>query len=168
MTPSKGGGPASVVIRSAEADDFETVVVLELEVFGRSAWSPQVVDAEFAELGSSRFIALAESGREVGGYGVLMYVGESADISRIAVRHSNRRRGVATRLLDRLLDEAARRGCERALLEVAADNEAALGLYAAGGFVEIARRPRYYRGDVDAVVMELQLPGSTRSTEEDV
>ena len=39
------------------------------------------------------------------------------------------------------------------LLEVAADNDAAQALYASAGFVEIARRPGYYPGGRDAVVM---------------
>ena len=45
-----------------------------------------------------------------------------------------------------------RRGA-RMLLEVRADNTAALAFYAAEGFVEIARRRRYYRDGTDAVVL---------------
>lgn len=43
------------------------------------------------------------------------------------------------------------------LLEVAADNGAALGLYASLGFATINRRARYYTGGVDALVMELDI-----------
>ncbi|MBA2444507.1 MAG: GNAT family N-acetyltransferase [Nocardioidaceae bacterium] len=155
-----------VTIRPAAANDFDVVVVLELEIFGRAAWSPQIVDAEFAALGSSRFIAVAEAGGRLVGYGVVSYVDEVADIQRLAVRTTHRGRGVATGLLDRLLAEAVRLGCECALLEVAADNRAALRVYGARGFAEIAQRSRYYPGDVDALVMELTLPapsGSDRS-----
>ena len=43
-------------------------------------------------------------------------------------------------------------------LEVRADNPVAEALYASEGFVEIARRPRYYQpDDIDAVVMKLDL-----------
>jgi len=160
MTRPGEEGSASAIVRPAVDNDFDAVVVLELETFGRAAWSPQVVDAEFAALGSSRFIAVALVGGEVIGYGVLSYVGEVADIQRVAVKPRQRRRGMATVLLDRLLAEAARLGCERALLEVAADNTAALRLYVARGFAEIARRPRYYPGDVDALVMERTLSSS--------
>ena len=48
-------------------------------------------------------------------------------------------------------------GADRMLLEVGAGNAAALGLYAAAGFVEIDRRPRYYRDGADAVVLRLPL-----------
>ena len=39
------------------------------------------------------------------------------------------------------------------------DNAGALAFYAATGFAEIARRPRYYRDGATAVVMELPLTG---------
>ncbi|MEJ7706529.1 MAG: GNAT family N-acetyltransferase [Nocardioidaceae bacterium] len=146
-----------IVIRDATPDDFETVVVLELEIFGRSAWSPQSVDAEFAGLGSSRALVLAEMAGDAVGYAVLRYVDEVADLQRVAVRHTHRRRGIGEQLVTRLLERACGLACERALLDVAATNQAAVGLYAALGFVEIARRKRYYPGDVDALVMELLL-----------
>jgi ribosomal protein S18 acetylase RimI-like enzyme len=46
------------------------------------------------------------------------------------------------------------------LLEVSAGNAAALAFYAAAGFVQIDRRPRYYRDGSDAIVLRATL-GST-------
>ena len=47
------------------------------------------------------------------------------------------------------------------LLEVSAANPDALAFYAATGFVEIDRRPRYYRDGSDALVLRLWLaPGA--------
>jgi ribosomal protein S18 acetylase RimI-like enzyme len=43
------------------------------------------------------------------------------------------------------------------LLEVAADNPAAIGLYEAHGFATISTRTAYYPGRVDALVMELTI-----------
>jgi ribosomal protein S18 acetylase RimI-like enzyme len=43
------------------------------------------------------------------------------------------------------------------LLEVSAANTGALAFYAASGFVEIDRRPRYYRDGTDAVVLRAAL-----------
>ncbi len=43
-------------------------------------------------------------------------------------------------------------------LEVRADNPVAQALYESEGFIEIARRPRYYQpDDIDAIVMKLDL-----------
>jgi ribosomal-protein-alanine N-acetyltransferase len=44
-------------------------------------------------------------------------------------------------------------GADRLLLEVREDNAGALSFYAARGFVEVDRRPRYYRDGTTAVVM---------------
>ena len=46
------------------------------------------------------------------------------------------------------------------ILEVAVDNDAAMALYGAAGFAEVARRRGYYRRDgnaVDAIVMRRNL-----------
>jgi ribosomal-protein-alanine N-acetyltransferase len=54
------------------------------------------------------------------------------------------------------LNEAASRGSARLILEVAADNAAALALYRAAGFTEIGRRADYYHradGRMTALVM---------------
>jgi ribosomal-protein-alanine N-acetyltransferase len=44
------------------------------------------------------------------------------------------------------------------LLEVDAHNEAALAFYRRHGFLEISRRPGYYRAGTDAVVLARDLP----------
>ena len=49
-------------------------------------------------------------------------------------------------------------GADRLLLEVREDNAGALAFYAARGFVEIDRRPRYYRDGATAVVLALGCP----------
>jgi ribosomal-protein-alanine N-acetyltransferase len=47
------------------------------------------------------------------------------------------------------------------MLEVRADNGAARALYEAVGFTVLRVRPRYYQpGDVDALVMRLDLVGA--------
>ncbi len=62
-------------------------------------------------------------------YGTISVAGDVADLERIAVMPSRRRQGVARQLLDALCAAAGAQGATRMLLEVAADNEAALGFY---------------------------------------
>ena len=79
-----------------------------------------------------------------------------AEVLTLAVDPAQRRRGVARALLERGADWAADHGAEMLWLEVAADNAAARGLYAAAGFQEAGRRRGYYGrtgGAVDALVM---------------
>ena len=78
----------------------------------------------------------------------------------IAVAPAGRRQGLGTVLLDTLVAMARARGESHLLLEVRADNEAALALYERAGFTTISVRRRYYQpGDVDAHVMRLTLEG---------
>ena len=50
------------------------------------------------------------------------------------------------------------RTARHATLEVAADNAAALALYAAEGFTTAGRRSRYYSDGRDALIQWLELP----------
>lgn len=146
--------------RVAVRDDLDALVALEAEVFDLSAWSEESVAGELAGIVATRHVIVAVDGDRLVGYAALMHVAQVADVQRVLVHRRRRRHGIAGELLRRLLVEAAGRGCREVLLEVAADNQAALALYADFGFAEISRRLRYYAEDVDAVVMALHLPSS--------
>ena len=135
-------------MRAASCADAPEVAALERELFGRDAWSEQVVTATLAR----GTVLVAHDDDALVGYVVLNGAGDVSDLERIAVRHDRQRAGVATALLDTALRAAA---SERVLLEVRADNFAALAFYARAGFVEIDRRRRYYRDGADAIVLEL-------------
>ena len=143
------------MIRPATLDDLPALVALEELLFGADAWSEMQVRAELT--GPGREVLVAEDDGLVG-YVITMTLGEVADLQRIGVHPAHRRCGLATRLLDTAL---ATSEAERTLLEVADDNEAALAFYTRRGFVEIARRPRYYRNGAAAIVMQLgRQPGA--------
>jgi ribosomal-protein-alanine N-acetyltransferase len=78
-------------------------------------------------------------------------------ISLVAVDPGLRRRGLGRRVTLALLEEAVHAGAERATLEVAVDNAAAVGLYGALGFRTAGRRCRYYRDGRDALIQWLRL-----------
>lgn len=63
------------------------------------------------------------------------------EVTGVYVRDSHRNRGIARRLLSRTLAEARRCGLSQLSLQVAQDSRAALGLYAALGFVPQTDRP---------------------------
>jgi [ribosomal protein S18]-alanine N-acetyltransferase len=141
------------VIRPATKEDAPAITVLERDAFGADAWSETLVELELTAPG--RVVVVAEQDDVLVGYASAAMIADVADLTRIAVGPGARRAGVARLLLGTLLDEVAAQGAERMMLEVADTNAAALGLYAASGFVEIARRRDYYGRGLDAVVMEL-------------
>jgi ribosomal-protein-alanine N-acetyltransferase len=141
-----------VNVRRATAGDVPAVAALDRELFGVDAWSADQVADEL--LGEHRRAWVV--GEPVTGYAVTRTVGDVTDLQRIAVHPRHRRRGLARALLD-----AAAEGSEpeaaaghRMLLEVSAGNAGALAFYTAEGFVEIARRRRYYRDGSDALVLQ--------------
>lgn len=152
----------SAVLRPARTGDVARVVALEAALFGAEAWNEAQVVAELSAPGRAMLVAegpSAPDGRgEVVGYAVLGVAGDVADLLRIGVAPDARRTGVATALLDHLLGAAAGAGADRMLLEVGSANTGAQGFYAAAGFAEIHRRPRYYRDGSDALVLACELP----------
>ena len=88
-------------------------------------------------------------------------VAGEAELLTLAVAPEARRRGLARMLVARFLYQAQLRGADRAFLEVAADNAAAIALYESAGFAPAGRRRGYYRGPygqrTDALVLARDL-----------
>lgn len=85
-----------------------------------------------------------------------------AELLTIAVAPEARRRGLGRKLVARFLYQAQLRGADRAFLEVASDNPAAIALYDSSGFQRAGLRRGYYlspRGQrIDALIMARDLP----------
>jgi ribosomal-protein-alanine N-acetyltransferase len=144
------------VIRPAAVGDVVAVAELETQTQGHDAWSESLIrDGVTGDLPTISYLVADEDG--VVGYAVASYAGDIAELQRIGVAEQARRQGLATALLDEVVAHAPSTGADRMLLEVRADNAGALAFYADRGFVEIDRRPRYYRDGTDAVVMRLPL-----------
>jgi len=137
------------VIRAATVDDAPAIAALEARLFGTDAWSLEQVVEELTGPGRAAWVSTPD---ELAGYVITWSAGDATDLLRIAVAPERQRRGLATELLE------AARPSTRWLLEVADDNAAALAFYTKHGFVEIDRRPRYYRDGRAAVVMERMAP----------
>ncbi|EPR42305.1 ribosomal-protein-alanine acetyltransferase [Desulfovibrio sp. X2] len=99
----------------------------------------------------------AEDGT-LGAYCSFYCVADEGEIVNIAVAEGNRRRGWGRVLLGAVLQSAAEMGIHRMFLEVRQSNAAAIGLYAAHGFVRTGVRKRYYPDtNEDALVMTLTM-----------
>lgn len=147
-----------MTLRAATIGDLTAIMALERRSFPADAWSEQTMGTEITS--AHNVYLVDDDGGEIVGYGGLRALrgAPDADIQTIAYDESRRGRGLGRALLRALLAEAVARGAREVLLEVRVDNPVAEGLYASEGFVELARRPRYYQPDgVDAVVMRLDL-----------
>jgi [ribosomal protein S18]-alanine N-acetyltransferase len=142
-------------VRAAGIDDVPAVVRLEDECLGVDAWSEGLVREGIAGALPTVVYLVAEIDDAVVGHAVVSTAGDIAELQRIAVGAAHRRSGVASALLTEVLEVAGRTEADRLLLEVRADNQAALAFYARSGFTEIDRRPRYYADGATAVVLRL-------------
>ncbi|MBO4162294.1 ribosomal protein S18-alanine N-acetyltransferase [Micromonospora antibiotica] len=129
------------------------VLPIEEDLFGAEQWSPAMF---WNELASGHFyrVALDADGSLLGYAGLTVDPGGESWVQNIAVRRDAQRRGIGRALLVDLLAEAARRGIDSVLLEVAVDNAPAQRLYATYGFEPIGVRRGYYQpSNTDALVM---------------
>lgn len=139
-------------VRPAVRDDAGAIVRLESDAFGPNAWGADAVGEELQN--ENRRIAAAQVDERVIGWVAVSVVADVADLTRIAVASDVRRQGAGAVLLAWAVEQARTAGAERMILEVAATNAAAIGLYVSDGFAEIARRSGYYGGTLDALVLQ--------------
>ncbi|MAP62902.1 MAG: ribosomal-protein-alanine N-acetyltransferase [Microbacterium sp.] len=147
-------------LRPGGTADLDAIMALERASFQGDAWSETAMRAELASP-HNHYIVAEQAGRLVGYAGLRAPDGaKDADVQTIALDRSARGRGRGRTLFRALLAEASRRGVREVFLDVRADNPPAQRLYASEGFLEIGRRPNYYPdGNVDAIVMRLDVPG---------
>lgn len=84
---------------------------------------------------------------EAAGFVLARSVGDESEILTICVDRQFSRNGLGWRLMVASMQEARAMGAEAMLLEVSAENAAALSLYRKLGFVEVGRRKAYYTHD---------------------
>lgn len=148
----------AVTVRDITWRDVPTLATLDLELFGQDAWPEATWWAELAQRPRREYVALVDAGGELAAYGGIDVGGESADIMTIGVAPRAQGRGLGARILDELEERARCRGASGALLEVRADNAAALALYERHGWRQVHVRRRYYQpGDVDALILAKRL-----------
>ena len=101
-------------------------------------------------------------GEKVSGFLILSAVLDEAEILEVAVSENLRRKGIASELMEEILDWCKKNGIGRILLEVRKSNFAAINCYKRFGFVKDGFRKNYYRNpSEDAVLMSKKLSGAS-------
>ncbi len=97
---------------------------------------------------------VAMEGECLAGYIGSQSVCGEADMMNVAVADAFRRRGVAQRLIEALVEGLKEREVLSLTLEVRASNGPAIALYDKLGFTQVGRRPGYYRNPKeDALIL---------------
>lgn len=138
-------------IRQAKHDDLDDLVALERKVFGRGPYrGHQFGTRQFAyyvKKPEAIVLVAVDGKRLVGNVIATAGTGSRSHIGRIlnlAVLPSARGRGMGTRLLRTALVRLKRRGCAKAVLEVAYAAKAARQVFERCGFEPARRLPGHY------------------------
>ena len=133
----------------------DLTVIEEIE---RSAyptpWSRSMFAGELAKPSSICLGAIDADEERLVGYLIISRYVDAWHVMNLAVAVSHRRRGIATRLMERLFEVTAGDGRRGYTLEVRVSNEAAIKLYESLGFKARGVRRGYYTDNrEDALIM---------------
>jgi [ribosomal protein S18]-alanine N-acetyltransferase len=134
-------------------DEIDAILAIEQASF-TNPWTRDMYVAELKNEGVSFFYLARDKGRQIVGFCSFWRVLDELHINNLAVVPEFRRQGIATALLRRVMDEAARFGIRRTMLEVRQSNTPARQLYERFGFVVAGTRSKYYTNPIeDALVL---------------
>jgi [ribosomal protein S18]-alanine N-acetyltransferase len=144
---------AETSVRRLAYSDLPSVISIERRSFP-APWSLAMFVLELSK--PSGICLAASRGDELLGYLVCSRYDQVWHLMNVAVTPHKRREGIATRLINRLLDETGS-GAELPItLEVRVSNQEAIAMYEGLGFRSAGVRPRYYQDNgEDALIMWL-------------
>ncbi len=140
-----------IAITEMTKDHVQAVADLEKLCFS-DPWPVEGIEPELNNPLSYWLVAL--DGERVAGYIGSQSVCGEADMMNVAVHPDYRRTGIAQRLIEWLVIGLKGKEVMSLSLEVRASNGPAIALYDKLGFVQVGRRPNYYRNPrEDALIL---------------
>ncbi|AEH23468.1 ribosomal-protein-alanine acetyltransferase [Thermodesulfobacterium geofontis OPF15] len=138
------------LIYEAEEKDLRIISELERDLFFEEKWSYFQILREFKN-DFSKILVFKEK-EEIIGYLIFREIEPEIEILKIGVRKEYQRKGVGTKLMQKLIEIAKEKNISKIFLEVKASNLSAYNFYKKLGFKEMYRRKNYY-GNEEAIVM---------------
>lgn len=142
-------------LRQMEEGDLGEVMAIERVSF-RTPWTVNMFKSELRARISRNLVALTQAcgTQEIVGYVSFWVFADESHLNSLAVRSDFRRKGVASKLLEAMVERSKKEGALRGTLEVRESNRAAIALYERYGYVVAGRRPNYYDDTKeDALIM---------------
>ena len=113
------------------------------EICFSEPWSEKSIASELENPLSLWLVAL--DGETVAGYIGSQTVMDETDMMNVAVHPEYRRQGIGEALVMALIRQLQQTGSKNLSLEVRTSNVSARNLYEKLGFIQVGKRPRYYR-----------------------
>ena len=118
-------------------------------------WSMKSLETELENPIANYFVATLND--KVVGYGGYWWVFFEGEITNIAVHGKYRRMGIASKILEAMIERCIETDTTAIHLEVRVSNENAIALYKKFGFREDGIRPKYYDNKEDALLMTKEI-----------
>lgn len=151
---------SAFVIRKMRTEDIPEVTLIDQASFSLP-WPANAYEYELKRNENS-LVYVAELGEDTPhtkliGVIVVWLILDEAHIATLAVHPDYRQQGVAQKMLLYALIQSAKRGAQKATLEVREHNHIAQHLYQRFGFKKVGRRKHYYRdNNEDALIMTVE------------
>ncbi|HEX3321253.1 MAG TPA: ribosomal protein S18-alanine N-acetyltransferase [Terriglobales bacterium] len=137
-------------IRPATAADIPQLIQLAQAAPTGAQWSASQYSEMFVN--QSRLVMVVED-EAVRGFLVAQTKGPEWELENIVIDRQQQRRGLATLLLNALIENAHQSGAHSLFLEVRASNNPARAFYTRNKFRETGRRPRYYNNPTEDAIL---------------
>lgn len=134
--------PAGLHIEPAQPRDADAVAKLHAASFYRG-WPRQDIEAYLIDPDMPTLVA-CDARRTIAGFIMLRVLGDDVELMTIAVDRKFQGKGVGAALLKASFEDLMMTPVRRMILEVAADNPAAIKLYGKFGFKKLSERKGYY------------------------
>ena len=131
----------------SDCEEIKDILELEFDKF----WKPSILESELKSE-YSKYIVVKENGKILGFAGIII-TPVDVEITNIVTKITERKKGIGTLLLDRLIKIAKETGRDTISLEVNELNKSAINLYEKAGFTKVGNRKKYYNGKYDAIIM---------------
>uniref|UniRef100_A0A7V5XF86 [Ribosomal protein bS18]-alanine N-acetyltransferase n=1 Tax=Thermodesulfobacterium geofontis TaxID=1295609 RepID=A0A7V5XF86_9BACT len=142
------------LINEAEEKDLQIISELEKNLFFEENWSYFQILKEFKNELSKIWVFKKRD--KIIGYLIFREIKPEIEILKIGVKKEYQRKGIATQLMQKLIEFAKEKNISKIFLEVKASNLPAYNFYKKLGFKETYKRKNYY-GDEEAIVMAKEI-----------
>jgi [ribosomal protein S18]-alanine N-acetyltransferase len=146
---------SSILISAVRVGDLPEILEIEKSSF-TTPWSETLFHNEILNSGS--VCRVARINGQVAGYLFGQVILDEGHILNLAVRREQRKKGIASLLIQDMIGIMRNRNCRSVFLETRISNEQARSIYEKFGFTIIGTRREYYVAPVeDAVILTLKL-----------
>lgn len=145
------------VINVSEKKEYsEEIYNIDKECFPHDFWSFELIQKDMDTTDNIYLLCLA--GDKAIGYANISTVLDEAELNRIAVKPSYRRKGAARFMILQIVNYIKQTGHSKLMLEVRSQNIGAVSLYKSCGFIFDGVRKNYYQNPHDdAILMSLNI-----------